>query len=204
MSGDTPATALAAFGRFVDSIISSLTQKQEVLVSGNNIKTLNGESLLGSGNVSIVGIVDPSTNDGDLIVNVDGTPTRLAKGIAGTMLLSRSDSIGYGNNPVLGGYSELIEVITEASGAVILDVSVSNVKRVVMDGATTFTFSGTVVGRSHSMVVYLEGGDAYTPTFPASVKWLAGAPTLSAKDRLMFETFDNGVTWLGTHGGSYA
>lgn len=31
------------------------TQKQDVLVSGENIKTINGESLLGSGNISITG-----------------------------------------------------------------------------------------------------------------------------------------------------
>lgn len=31
------------------------TQKQDVLISGENIKTINGESLLGSGNISITG-----------------------------------------------------------------------------------------------------------------------------------------------------
>ena len=36
----------------------SLSQKQETLVSGNNIKTINNQSLLGFGNISISGGVD--------------------------------------------------------------------------------------------------------------------------------------------------
>lgn len=38
-----------------EEYINLPTQKQDVLVSGENIKTINGESLLGSGNISITG-----------------------------------------------------------------------------------------------------------------------------------------------------
>jgi len=37
------------------SIIDSIANKQDTLVSGNNIKTINGESLLGSGDIEITG-----------------------------------------------------------------------------------------------------------------------------------------------------
>jgi hypothetical protein len=45
--------------------------KQEALVSGTNIKTLNGASVLGSGNISIVGLTD--TNYGDWTISSTGT-----------------------------------------------------------------------------------------------------------------------------------
>lgn len=38
-----------------DSVLQALNAKQAVLVSGQNIKTINGLSLLGSGNISISG-----------------------------------------------------------------------------------------------------------------------------------------------------
>lgn len=39
---------------------------QELLVSGENIKTINGESLLGSGNISVIGLVDWGGIGGDI------------------------------------------------------------------------------------------------------------------------------------------
>lgn len=45
-----------------------IASKQDALVSGTNIKTVNGTSLLGSGNISITGLVD-----GILAVSAGGT-----------------------------------------------------------------------------------------------------------------------------------
>lgn len=38
-----------------DSVLQALSTKQAILVSGQNIKTINGSSLLGSGDISISG-----------------------------------------------------------------------------------------------------------------------------------------------------
>ena len=47
----------------------SLSQKQETLVSGNNIKTINNQSLLGFGNISISGGVDSvNGKTGDVVL----------------------------------------------------------------------------------------------------------------------------------------
>lgn len=152
MPGDTPTTAMAAFGRFVDSIISSLTQKQEVLVSGDNIKTLNGETILGQGNV----LLKP-------------------------------------------GYVEDIEVM---SGSV-FDLSLASVKKKVLDANTTFTFDGIVYGKCNRFILYLENADTFTVSLPASVKWMPSTPIFTSKDRIVFETIDDGTTWLAFYTGSY-
>ena len=41
--------------REIEEILDSVGGKQEKLVSGTNIKTINGQSLLGSGDVNISG-----------------------------------------------------------------------------------------------------------------------------------------------------
>ena len=43
--------------RYHDNLNAFLTTKQDSLVSGDNIKTINGESILGSGNIVIEGDV---------------------------------------------------------------------------------------------------------------------------------------------------
>ena len=52
---------------------NALTEKQDVLVSGTNIKTINGESLLGSGNITIPQIV--------YIPNEDSMPNPPVEGV---------------------------------------------------------------------------------------------------------------------------
>lgn len=53
----------------VDEVDALLLTKQDVLVSGTNIKTINGNNILGSGNVNIEsGRVDDVTVDGTSVV----------------------------------------------------------------------------------------------------------------------------------------
>lgn len=69
----------------LDNLSSSLSNKQDALVSGNNIKSINGNSILGSGNISLatggvtsVGILSndfdingsPITSSGNITVNL--------------------------------------------------------------------------------------------------------------------------------------
>ena len=42
-------------GQELDAAITAVAGKQDTLVSGTNIKTIHGESILGSGNIDIVG-----------------------------------------------------------------------------------------------------------------------------------------------------
>lgn len=57
----------------VKDLEGDITSKQDTLVSGTNIKTINGNSLLGSGNISISGATLADGDYGDITVGSSGT-----------------------------------------------------------------------------------------------------------------------------------
>lgn len=67
MDGTVAVGTLTTYAR-ADHVHPTDTSRQETLVSGTNIKTINGTSLLGSGNISITGLVN-----GILAVSAGGT-----------------------------------------------------------------------------------------------------------------------------------
>jgi hypothetical protein len=93
----------------LSSILPDISTKQDTLVSGTNIKTINNTSLLGSGNIDISG-------GGAVDQTYDGTSTNAQSGVAieGAGFLknstSISDSLAIGNNvsPHGGRYSVLL------------------------------------------------------------------------------------------------
>lgn len=79
---------------------SELNKKQDVLVSGTNIKTVNGESLLGEGNIVIEGgnssntktpIIRTTVNNGDCYVEVDTKTYITCEGNANIFLKQYED-----------------------------------------------------------------------------------------------------------------
>lgn len=99
----------------------------------------------------------------------------------------------------IAGYSETLETMT----GTVIDVSTSNVKKKVLSANTTFTITGATTGRSHSFTLLLEGGSSYTVNWPASFKWLGGAPALTAKDVITGFSIDGGTQWIMSYAGSY-
>ena len=88
VSTRTDAALSAYQGRVLDEKISTLdSEKQDTLVSGTNIKTINNESILGEGNITIeggggtAGVTSVNTRTGDVVLtktdvglnNVDNT-----------------------------------------------------------------------------------------------------------------------------------
>ena len=91
-----------------------------------------------------------------------------------------------------------------ATGATTLNLANGNVFNITLTGNATFTFSGATSGQACSFSLYLRqnatGGR--TVTWPGSVRWSGGAPTLTtsanAVDILVFESLDGGTTWFGS------
>lgn len=54
-----------------EAISSSASKKQDTLVSGTNIKTINGESILGLGDITIAGGSGSNVNNGNKVVVLD-------------------------------------------------------------------------------------------------------------------------------------
>lgn len=52
----------------INEIVASVGGKQDTLVSGTNIKTINGESVLGSGDLEVTGLPDQTGQAGKVLV----------------------------------------------------------------------------------------------------------------------------------------
>lgn len=67
------ASTLTTIGSTVTSLSAGMSHKQSTLVSGQNIKTINGESVLGSGNIEIKGgggVTSVNGQTGDVTITV--------------------------------------------------------------------------------------------------------------------------------------
>ncbi len=158
---------------------SSLLGSGEVLVSGTNIKTVGGISLLGSGDIAI------GTGD----VTLTGTQTLTNKTIeAGTFT---------------NGYTE--ETVTaNTSTAYTIDLANGTVQILTLTGNCTYTFPTATAGKSFTLLQKQDGTGSRTVTWPASVKWPSGtAPTITSTasklDKFVFTA--DGTNWYGSVAG---
>ena len=116
--------------KYVDT---GLDAKQEILVSGTNIKTINNNSLLGSGNITIDSLPSQTDQSGKFLTT-DGTNASWAtvsSGVTDYTLLSNKPEIngntltgnktasqlGFADIATSGSYTDLIDVPTFATVA---------------------------------------------------------------------------------------
>ena len=82
-----------------------------------------------------------------------------------------------------------------------IDVSADEYFSKTISGNITFTFDNPpVAGIVGSFIFDITDGEAFTITWPTSVKWAGGTKpvlTVSGRDSLGFYTYDAGVTWTG-------
>jgi hypothetical protein len=77
------------------------------------------------------------------------------------------------------------------------------VKTITLTGNCTFTLTGATSGIASvlELVLTQDATGSRTVTWPASVKWSGGAPTLStaagAVDRIVLVSYNGGTTWYG-------
>ena len=72
---ETISTTNNAFNQLETDVNAEFNNKQDTLVSGENIKTINGESVLGSGNINIEDGTTPDISATATVDNNTGTPS---------------------------------------------------------------------------------------------------------------------------------
>lgn len=170
------------------------TSKQDTLVSGTNIKTVNGNSLVGSGDVSISsavawgGVTGTLSSQTDLQTALDGkvdenvaitgaTKTKItydAKGLVTAGADATTADIADSSNK---------RYVTDAQLTVIGNTSGTNTG----DNAVNSNYSGLVSNATHT-------GDATGSTALTVVKIQGKSfPTLSASDDQKYPKYDNGT-----------
>lgn len=103
-------------------------------------------------------------------------------------------------------YREKIIALTGLTPNV--NLSLANVFKLTLEGATTLSISNPSIDVSQSFTLYLiQGAAAQSISFPASIEWaneqIPDLSTPNKKYRLLFDTIDGGVTWHGSFGGAF-
>ena len=91
-----------------------------------------------------------------------------------------------------------------SAGSLSLDLSAASVFKVANNAnVTTLNIQNATANKATSFMLQLTAdGVARTWTWPASVTWISGVPTLTSvsgkADLFVFFTLDGGTTWLGS------
>ena len=157
----------------IDELLAEIGTKQDTLVSGTSIKTINGTSLLGSGNLDTT-----QTN----ITGNAGSASKLAiprtiNGVSfnGTSDITVSDDtkLPKSNPSIIGSITEQVYNLTGTA----INPSNGTIQYKTVSANTTFTETLT---SGQSVLLRLIGASSYTITFP-TITWVgAVAPKLTA------------------------
>jgi hypothetical protein len=100
-----------------------------------------------------------------------------------------------------GAIESRVLTVAASGSTETLDTSLYAVFHVTMDQNCTFTFSNPAPS-GVATIFTLELDGAFTPTFPAAVKWSGGAaPTYTTPALYTFYTRNAGTTWWGAQVG---
>lgn len=212
----------------VSGLQAVLDGKQATLVSGTNVKTVNGVSLLGAGDIP-VGTGDASTNasvsvEGELAL-FSGTTGKILKrasltglaklasgvvsaAVAGTDYATPSGTETLSNKTITagvfnGGYTEQM-ALANSGTAYTVNLALGSILKLNLTGNCTLTFPSGTAGQSFVLMIAQDATGSRTVTWPSSVKWPSStAPTITSTagkmDKYVF-TYD-GSYWIGAVAG---
>lgn len=190
--------------------IGDITARRNVISSSNLISNANlvfnassGKVLPGSVSLLFRDFADANTNFsitdiGDIALRRDLAIGRNTT-ITGTLGVTGSSSLA--STTVTNGQGVIARIDSgDITGATNIDWATGNNKRIRLIGNSTLTFLNPVAGAFYTLEVVQDGTGSRLITWPASVKWSAGAaPTLTTGvtkiDIISF--YYNGTNYLG-------
>ena len=195
------------------ALAGSLGGKQATLVSGTNIKTINGQAVLGSGDLVVqttgavtsvagkIGVVTLAPSD----VGAEPANATILKAAAIGVTVQGYDAATAKRNTAntfteVQRFGKGVQETYSAVAASNIDVTAGGVFAKTISGATTFTVSNVPAAGAVASFILELTNPGTNVTFWAGVKWPGGAaPTLTAAgvDVLGFYTRDGGTTWRG-------
>jgi hypothetical protein len=124
-------------------------------------------------------------------------------------ITTHAANVAMGNNfiiaPVLQAYSERLTALGSVTGAIGLDLSVSNFFTLTATGNITFSYSNAPSGRvfAFTIVFAQDATGGRTITWPSGTKWPGGSvppatTTANAIDIWSVMTYDGGSTWIAS------
>lgn len=160
------------------------SEKQNTLVSGTNIKTVGGQSLLGSGDLPISG--DDMTVKA---TSADSAPGFLDAKVDGSTLEVASNKIQVKDEAITHGKVGSDLKGTQAVAATNVDWSTGAIFTKTLTAATTLTFSNLQANKTITMLV--TGN--YTLTLPTYCKRIAGTYAGTVANYLQFHCTNAGT-----------
>lgn len=188
-----PSASAANRGALTATDWSVFNNKQAALVSGTNIKTINGSSVLGSGDLTIGGsMVYPAAgiavSTGTAWATSITPPSGAIVGTTDTQTLS---------GKTITGTKETVFTITDGV-SVDIDPANGGIQTWALGASRTPTATNFAAGQSVTLMV--DDGTAYAITWTSiGVTWLdnASAPTLQTTGYTIIELFKIGTTVYG-------
>ena len=142
------AAALNDDASFATTVTTSLSGKQATLVSGTNIKTVGGTSLLGTGNITLFS---------GAYADLTGAPT--FKTINGNSIIGSGDiTISGGGSSFSGSYNDLTDKPTSFNGLGLYNANLTG--PILLNGIVTDYFGQSQGTGSGDSILTSEGGYA--------------------------------------------
>jgi len=197
---NTPAGTISSIT--VQAAINELdTEKQSTLVSGTNIKTINGSSILGSGDLVISGGGGSgiTIQDGPLVI--DGAATNLTfSGGGATVTQLSPGTVEVSIAPSGGGGASYADTSISALN---IDWSTGTTFYKAITATSTFTFSNVVAGKTITVALTNATGTTYAVTFPTTKQEPGGLETSVFGNTTTIFTFVsiNGIIYCSSFSG---
>lgn len=212
IGGDASAPLLAVVGSEGSGLYSDEADTISVAIDGQHVATFSADGLVGTRlgvtgsldlyvttvlHAQLKGVQTDANNGGfDIYTRAGGTLTQRHR-------INKDGWLGLGRNDPAAmldvNGSQAMNAVDMAS-ATSINLALGNWFYRTVGGNVTLTIDNPPGARATGFILELTNGGAYTITWPASVRWPAGAaPVLTASgvDLLVFTTRDGGTTWRG-------